>query len=94
MLGVKKNCYFGIRTHVTFIPHTPMKKNEMNIMTQMRSCGVGRCGGGGGGGGGGLGGWRGIIFVRVCEPVFQNLLHSYNWILKNGPIHILDHLKC
>ena len=36
----------------------------------------------------------GVILVRVCEPVFQNLSHSYTWPLKNGPIHILDHPKC
>ena len=30
---------------------------------------------GGGGGGGNLG----VILVRVCEPVFQNLPHSYTW---------------
>ena len=36
-------------------------------------------------GGGGGGGWRGelgnlgVILVRVCEPVFQNLPHSYTW---------------
>ena len=28
-----------------------------------------------GGGGGNLG----VILVRVCEPVFQNLPHSYTW---------------
>ena len=37
----------------------------------------------------------GVIVVRVCEPVFQNIPHSYTWPLKkNGPIHILDHPKC
>ena len=31
----------------------------------------------------------------MCEPVFQNLPHSYTWpSKKNGPIHILDHPKC
>ena len=52
---------------------------------------------GGGGGavwGGGEGGGGGVIVVRVCEPVFQNLPHSYTWPLKNAPIHILDHPKC
>ena len=24
----------------------------------------------------------GVILVRVCEPVFQNLPHSYTWPLK------------
>ena len=24
----------------------------------------------------------GVIVVRVCEPVFQNLPHSYTWPLK------------
>ena len=33
---------------------------------------------GGRGGGGNLG----VILVRVCEPVFQNLPHSYTWPLK------------
>ena len=49
-----------------------------------------------GGGGGGVGGWKvtGVIVVRVCEPVFRNLPHSYTWPLKNGPIHILDRPKC
>ena len=42
------------------------------------------------GGGGNLG----VILVRVCEPVFQNLPHSHTWPLKNGPIHILPHPKC
>ena len=35
----------------------------------------------GGGGGGGVGN-LGVILVRVCEPVFQNLPHSYTWSLK------------
>ena len=42
-----------------------------------------------GGGGGGreegswvVGGNLGVIVVRVCEPVFQNLPHSYTWPLK------------
>ena len=34
---------------------------------------------GGGGGGGGGGGNLGVILVRVCEPVFQNLPQSYTW---------------
>ena len=33
-------------------------------------------GGGGGGGGGGRGN-LGVNVVRVCEPVFRNLTHSY-----------------
>ena len=55
-------------------------------------------------GGSGLGGggvwveesrtYLGVIVVRVFEPIFRNLHHSYTWPLKNGPIHILDHLKC
>ena len=32
----------------------------------------------GGGGGGNLG----VLLVRVCEPVFRNLPHSYTWPLK------------
>ena len=45
----------------------------------------------GGRGGGNLG----VILVRVSEPVFQDLPHSYTWPLKKrGPIHILDHPKC
>ena len=32
-----------------------------------------------GGGGGGSGGNLGVILVRVCESVFQNLPHSYTW---------------
>ena len=38
--------------------------------------------GGGGGGGGWWGGNLGVILVRVSEPVFQNLPHSYTWPLK------------
>ena len=40
--------------------------------------------GGGGGGGWGAGGEGnlGVIVVRVCEPAFQNLPHSYTWFLK------------
>ena len=35
----------------------------------------------GGGWGGGVGNlW--VILVRVCEPVLQNLPHSYTWPLK------------
>ena len=30
----------------------------------------------------------GVILVRVCEPVFQNLPHSYTWPSKRRPIHI------
>ena len=30
-----------------------------------------------GGSGGGGGGVPGVVLVRVCEPVFQNLPHSY-----------------
>ena len=52
----------------------------------MLKLGIGSRGRGGGGGGN-----LGVIVVRVCEPVFQNLPHSYTWPLKNGPIHILDH---
>ena len=36
-------------------------------------------GGGGGVGGRGRGGNLGVILVRVCEPVFQNLPDSYTW---------------
>ena len=36
----------------------------------------------GGGGGGGGGGVTGVVLVRVCEPVFQNLPHSYTWPLE------------
>ena len=33
------------------------------------------------------GGSLGVIVVRVCEPEFRNLFHSYTWPLKtNGPI--------
>ena len=39
------------------------------------------CGGGGGGGGVKGGGNLGVILVRVCEPVFRNLPHSYTWPL-------------
>ena len=46
--------------------------------------------------GGGVGeGNLGVIVVRVFEPVLRNLPQSYTWPLKkNGPIHILDRLKC
>ena len=37
---------------------------------------------GGVGGVGGGGGNLGVVLVRVCEPVFQNLSHSYTWPLK------------
>ena len=40
---------------------------------------LGPRGGGGGGGGGEGGGNLGVILVRVCEPVFQKLPHSYTW---------------
>ena len=41
------------------------------------------------GGGGGVGwgegeGNLGVILVRVCEPVFQNLPHSYTSPLEKG----------
>ena len=36
----------------------------------------------GAGGGGGGGGNLGVNLVRVCEPVFRNLPHSYTWPLK------------
>ena len=39
---------------------------------------IARGGVGWGGGGGNLG----VILVRVCEPVFQNLPHSYTWPLE------------
>ena len=35
-----------------------------------------------GGGGGGVKGNLGVIVVRVCEPEFRNLPHSYTWPLK------------
>ena len=35
-----------------------------------------------GGGGGGEGAVTGVIVVRVCEPVFQNLPYSYTWPLE------------
>ena len=50
----------------------------------------GWCGRGGEGGGGNLV----VILVRVCEPVFRNLPHSFSWPLKKRTIHILDHPKC
>ena len=37
---------------------------------------------GAGGWGGDWAGNFGVILVRVCEPVFQNLLYSYTWPLK------------
>ena len=40
------------------------------------------------------GGNLGVIVIRVCEPVFQNLPNSCTWPLKNGPIRILHHPKC
>ena len=49
----------------------------------------GAAGGGGmGGGGGGRGGNLGVNVVRVCEPVFWNLPHSYTWPLQEQ-IHLL-----
>ena len=36
-----------------------------------------------GGGGGGGGQVTGVIVVRVFEPVFRNLPHSYTWPLKD-----------
>ena len=33
-------------------------------------------------GGGGSGDNLGVILVWVCEPVFQNVPHSYTWPLK------------
>ena len=37
----------------------------------------------------------GLIVVQVFEPVFRNLPLSYTWHLKkNGPIYVLDRLKC
>ena len=49
----------------------------------------------GGGEGGVVGGDNlRVILVRVCEPVFQNLPHSYTWPLKKRTILILDHPKC
>ena len=41
---------------------------------------------GGGGGGGGCN--LGVILVRVCEPVFQNLPHSYTWPSKKTDLFI------
>ena len=41
---------------------------------------------GGGGVGAGVGGSAdnfGVIVIRICEPVFRNLPHSYTWPLKN-----------
>ena len=32
--------------------------------------------------GGGGGGVTGVILIRVCESVFQNLPYSYTWPLK------------
>ena len=47
-----------------------------------------RGGGGWGWGGGGVNLW--VIVVRMCEPVFRNLPHSYSQGLwQNRPIHIL-----
>ena len=39
----------------------------------------------GGGGGGGGRGYLVVIVVRVSEPVFRNLSHSYTWPLKIQP---------
>ena len=57
----------------------------MCVTSCVCACVAGRGAGGGGGGGGGRRGERsnlGVIVVRVCEPVFQNLPHSYTWPLK------------
>ena len=60
----------------------------MGVTMEIRSvCTVCKFLGGGGGGGGSRGGGEGrggggnlgVILVRVCEPVFQNLPHSYTW---------------
>ena len=50
---------------------------------------AGRGGGeGGGGGGAGGNGNLGVILVRVCEPVFQNLPHSYTFSRNHDPVAI------
>ena len=56
------------------------------------------CGGGGGGGRGGRGaggGNLGVIMVQVFRSSSQYFEIYPIWPLKkNGPIHILDRLKC
>ena len=42
-----------------------------------------------GGGGGGGGAVTGVILVRVCEPVFQNLPYLYTWPLKIKALRVL-----
>ena len=61
-----------------------MVKFSIYLNRRVFVSGVGGGGGvaGGGGGGEGGGGNLGVILVRVCEPVFQNLPHSYTWPLK------------
>ena len=54
--------------------HEKQSVSARTTTSVVRSRGLG----GGGGGGGNLG----VILVRVCEPVFQNLPHSYTWPLK------------
>ena len=49
--------------------------NVNTIIRYMNTLGAGV------GGGGGRGSF-GVILVRVCEPAFQNLPHSYTWPLK------------
>ena len=52
--------------------------NIFHISAQNIDCGyLGWVGWEGGGGGGVVN--LGVILLRVCEPVFQNLPHSYTW---------------
>ena len=52
----------------------PVKQPSLELGGWWRG-GVGR-------GARGVGGNLGVIVVRVCESVFQNLPHSYTWPLK------------
>ena len=74
----------GLRT-VSLLRTPPLNtkiKNSVSVLQRCVFVSVGGWGRGGRAGGGGGRGNFGVILVRVCEPVFQNLPYSYTWPLK------------
>ena len=62
---------FGVRTLRKTLLCRIRDRNALPVSIITSTEGAEDCSGGGGN--------LGVILVRVCEPVFQNLPHSYTW---------------
>ena len=72
--------YKKIAKHDCFVVR--LRNTTCNVLCSKKNRGWRGAGGGGGGGGEGEGGNLEVIRIRVCEPIFRKLPHSYTWPLK------------